>query len=150
MKDDTLLPSPRSIDWALLLIRLAAGLPFLYHGSGILFDWNGPGIAGFAASTHMPAAVALLVGLAEFLGGLAMVTGVLTRLGGICTAIVMIGAIALVHWPHGYDVTKGGMEYALAQLLNSAVLVITGAGDYSLVRVLPQYRNPGGIALPQT
>ena len=152
MKEDTLLPSPRSIDWALLLIRLAAGLPFLYHGTGIIFGWNGPGIAGFAASAHMPLVVALLVGLAEFLGGLAMVTGVLTRLGGVCTAIVMIGAIALVHWPHGYDVTKGGMEYALAQLLNSVVLIITGAGDYSLVRILPHYRHPTGTgtAVPQT
>lgn len=150
MKDDTLLPSPRKIDWALLLIRLAAGIPFLYHGAGILFGWNGPGVAGFAAYTHMPVPVALLVGLAEFLGGLAMVTGVLTRLGGVCTAIVMIGAIAMVHWPHGFDVTKGGFEYALAQLLNSVVLVITGAGDYSLVRALPQYRRPAGTAIPQT
>lgn len=150
--NDTLLPSPRRIDWALLLIRLAAGVPFLYHGSGILFGWfGGAGISGFAGFTHLPVPVAALVGVAEFLGGLALVTGVLTRLGGVCTAIVMLGAIALVHWPHGFDITKGGYEYALAQFLNSVVLILLGAGDYSLVRVLPQYRRPtgSGTAVPQ-
>lgn len=151
--NETLLPNPRRIDWALLLIRLAAGIPFIYHGAGILFGWfGGPGVSGFAGATHMPTAVVVLVGLAEFLGGLAMLTGVLARLGAACTAIVMLGAIALVHWPHGFDITKGGFEYALAQLLNSVVLILTGAGDYSLVRVLPRYRHPAGAAntpLPQ-
>jgi len=151
--NDTLLPNPRRIDWAILLIRIAAGMAFIFHGSGILFRWfGGPGIEGFAGATHLPVAVVVLVGLAQFLGGLAILTGVLTRLGAACTAIVMLGAIALVHWPHGYDITKNGCEYALTQFLNSVVLILTGAGDYSLVRLLPKYQRPQGTgtAVPQT
>jgi putative oxidoreductase len=57
---------------------------------------------------------------------------VLTRLGAASIAIVMLGAILLVHLPFGFDVTKGGMEYALTQLLIALALLIAGAGSYSL------------------
>src|SRR5215472_9835360 len=39
---------------------------------------------------------------------------------------------ALMHLPHGFDVGKGGAEYALMQLLIAIALLITGAGAYSL------------------
>lgn len=120
-------------DTALLLIRIAGGVAFLYHGCAILFGWfGGPGISGFAAFTHLPVAVSFLVGLAQFTGGLAILTGVLARLGAVCVAIVMLGAIFLVHLPHGFDITRNGIEYALTQLLIAAALVLTGAGRYSL------------------
>jgi hypothetical protein len=38
----------------------------------------------------------------------------------------------------GFDVTKGGMEYALMQLLISIALFIAGAGTYSLAPWLPK------------
>src|SRR5579884_1046613 len=121
--NETLLPNPRRLDWALLILRIAVALPMLYHGSQILFGaFGGPGLAGFAGFTHLPVAVDALVGAAEFLGGLAVITGVLTRLGAVCIAIVMLGAVLMVHLPHGYDVTKGGMEYALTHLLLSITL----------------------------
>jgi putative oxidoreductase len=126
-------PHPNQVDLALLLIRIASGLAFIYHGSAILFGaFGGPGLQGFSAFTHMPLAVAFLVGLAQLAGGVAILTGVLTRLGAACVAIVMLGAIVLVHLPLGYDVTKGGMEYALTQLLVALALLIAGPGAYSL------------------
>jgi uncharacterized membrane protein YphA (DoxX/SURF4 family) len=51
---------------------------------------------------------------------------------------VMLGAIFLVHFPHGFDVGKGGMEYALTQLLVALALLITGGGKYSLAEMLPR------------
>jgi putative oxidoreductase len=57
--------------------------------------------------------------------------------GAVCVSIVMLGAIFMVHLPHGFDIGKGGMEYALTQLLVSLALLITGAGKYSLARMLP-------------
>jgi putative oxidoreductase len=126
-------PRPNQVDAALLLIRIASGLGLLYHGSAILFGaFGGPGLKGFSAFTHLPIAVAFLVGLAQVAGGLAVLTGVLTRLGAASIAIVMLGAILLVHLPFGFDVTKGGMEYALTQLLIALALLIAGAGSYSL------------------
>ena len=127
-----------AVSLALLLLRIASGLAFLYHGSAILFGaFGGPGPQGFAGFLHMPAAVGYLVGLAQVAGGLAILSGVLIRVGAVCVSIVMLGAIFLVHLPHGFDIGKGGMEYALTQLLVSLALLITGGGKYSLARMLP-------------
>ena len=129
--------SPK-VSAALLAIRIASALAFLYHGTAITFGaFGGPGPAGFAAFTHMPLVAAYLVGLAQLAGGLAMLTGVLIRVGAVCIIIVMLGAIFLVHLPHGFDIGHGGMEYALTQLLVAFAILLTGPGAYSLARSLP-------------
>jgi putative oxidoreductase len=131
---------PPSGRWnlALLLVRVACGLPFLYHGSAILFGaFGGPGPEHFAAFLHAPVIVGYLVGLAQFAGGLAILSGCLIRVGAACIVIVMLGAIFLVHLPHGFDIGKGGMEYALTQSLLAVALLILGAGDFSLRPWLP-------------
>ena len=103
----------RELDLELLIMRLACSLPFMYHGSAILFGaFGGPGPTGFAAFMHAPAIVGYLVGLAQFAGGIAILTGALLRVGAVCIIIVMLGAIFLVHLPHGFDVNHGGMEFA--------------------------------------
>jgi len=56
----------------------------------------------------------------------------------LCIIIQMLGAIFTVHLPHGYDIGKGGMEYALTQLLIALALLLTGAGDYSFTSRLPE------------
>jgi hypothetical protein len=60
------------------------------------------------------------------------------RLGAACVIVVMLGAIFLVHLPHGFDVGKGGAEYAFMQLLLAIALFITGGGAYSLTSRLPK------------
>src|SRR6266849_6397097 len=131
-------PGPAQINAALLILRIASALAFLYHGSEILFGaFGGPGPQGFSAFMHTPVAVGYLVGLAEFGGGLAILSGALIRLGAGCVIVVMLGAIFLVHLPHGYDLSKGGMEYALTQLLLAIAFLFTGAGAYSLAPRLP-------------
>lgn len=123
---------------ALLIVRVACSLPVLYHGSAILFGaFGGPGPAGFAAYQHAPVILGYLVGLAQFAGGLAILLGALLRVGAICVSIVMIGAIYLVHLPHGFDVSKGGMEFALTVFLLSLALLVSGPGAYSLRGILP-------------
>jgi putative oxidoreductase len=82
--------------------------------------------------------VGYLVGLGQFAGGLAILSGVLIRLGAACVIVVMLGAIFLVHLPHGFDVGKGGAEYAFMQLLIAIALFITGGGAYSLASRLPK------------
>jgi putative oxidoreductase len=132
-------PKPAQVNAALLLLRIASALAFLYHGSAILFGaFGGPGPQRFSAFMHMPVVVGYLVGLAQFAGGLAILSGILIRLGAACIIIVMLGAIFLVHLPHGFDVTKGGIEYAFTQLLMALALLITGAGAYSLAPRLPK------------
>jgi putative oxidoreductase len=126
------------LDFALFVSRLACALPFLYHGSGILFGlFGGPGPVNFAAFLHQPAAVGYLVGAAQFAGGLAILTGAFLRVGAVCVIIVMLGAIFLVHLPHGFDINQGGFEYALTELLLAFSLMLTGPGAFSLQNVLP-------------
>jgi putative oxidoreductase len=132
-------PTTAQTNAALLCIRIASALAFLFHGSQILFGaFGGRGPQGFAQSMHMPVIIGYLVGLAQFAGGLAIITGVLTRIGAICIIIVMLGAIFLVHITHGFDIGKRGIEYALTQLLIGVALLITGAGEYSLTSRLPE------------
>jgi putative oxidoreductase len=108
-------------------------MAFLYHGSGILFGaFGGPGPQQFASSHQWPLFLAYLVGLAQVGGGLAVLSGILFRVGAICIIGVMLGAIFLVHLPHGFDVSQGGAEYALTQLLLAIALLLIGPGTYSL------------------
>ncbi len=128
----------RELNLELLIMRLACSLPFIYHGSAILFGvFGGPGPTGFAAFMHAPAIVGYLVGLAQFAGGIAILIGALLRVGAVSVIIVMLGAIFMVHLPHGYDIGHGGMEYALTELLLSFGLLLAGPGKYSLASVLP-------------
>jgi putative oxidoreductase len=124
---------PTQINIALLLVRIASAAAFLYHGSAILFGcFDGPGPVAFANSHHWPVIIGYLVGLAQFAGGLAVLLGVLTRLGASCIAIVMLGAIFTVHLPHGFNIGDGGAEYALTQFLVAVALMVAGPGAYSL------------------
>ncbi len=134
----THIPGTMQISAALLLLRTGSALAFLYHGSAILFGaFGGPGPEAFAASHHWPLAIACLVGLAQVAGGLAIVSGILFRLGAASLLVVMLGAIFLVHLPHGFDVSNGGAEYALTQLLLAVAFLLTGPGAYSLGWWLP-------------
>jgi putative oxidoreductase len=134
-KSDTL---PTRISTALLLLRIASAMAFLYHGSAILFgSFGGPGPRQFAASHHWPVVMGYLIGLAQLAGGLAVLSGTLFRLGAACIVVVMLGAIFLVHLPNGFDIGKGGAEYALTQLLLAVVFLLTGPGSYSLAFWLP-------------
>lgn len=125
-------------DFALLILRVSLALVFLYHGSGILFGaFGGPGPAGFAAHLHDPVVVGYLVGLAQFAGGLGILFGVLTRISVIAVMVVMLGAIFLIHLPHGFNVSSGGYEFALTVFLVAFALLLTGPGAFSLSSVLP-------------
>ena len=86
---------------------------------------------------HAPAVVGYLVGLAQFAGGLAILTGAFLRVGSVCVMIVMLGAIFLVHLPHGFDINQGGYEFALTELLLAFGLLLTGPGAWSLRSILP-------------
>jgi putative oxidoreductase len=70
--------------------------------------------------------------LAEFAGGIGLALGLLFPLPNAAIAASMLVAIALVHLPKGFFVSKGGYEFNLALIAAVAALALTGPGVYAL------------------
>ena len=83
------------------LVRVVAGLLFFQAGSAILFGWFGgmPGSPGTAPPLLSQIGIG---GVLEFVGGLAIVLGLLTR----PVAFILSGEMAVAYWqfhaPHGW------------------------------------------------
>jgi putative oxidoreductase len=123
---------------ALLFLRIATSVVFLYHGSSILFGaFGGPGPAGFAAFLHAPLFLSYLVGIGQFFGAIGILLGIFTRIAAAGIAFIMLGAIFMVHISHGFDLAHGGFEYAFTELLIAMALAFTGPGAYSLAALMP-------------
>src|SRR3954451_2943662 len=108
------------IDLGVLVLRLVLGVIFIGHGAQKLFgSFGGPRISGFAKMLEQlgvkPAKpMAILAGLAEFLGGILVILGFLAPLAALALIGVMIVAILRVHLKTGFFVTNGSYEFSLA------------------------------------
>lgn len=114
----------------LLVLRLALGAIMIGHGYGKVFG----GLhkhAEFVASLGIPAWMAYLSAAAEFLGGILLVAGLLTRLAAFAVCINMLVAIFKVHLHNGL-LGQGGYQFPLALAAMAFSLIFTGAGPVSL------------------
>lgn len=118
--------------WSLCLLRLILGTIFIAHGSQKVFGlFGGPGLEQFVAwttSLGVPPLLGYLAAFAEFGGGVFMFFGIATELGALLTIPVMIGAVFLVHWEHGYFIQHGGFEYPFNLILFALAIIIGGPG----------------------
>ena len=127
--------------FAPLALRLAGGAIFVAHGAQKLFGaFGGYGLEGtgqFFDSVGLSPGylMALLAGVVEFFGGLALIVGLLVRPAAAALALAMLIAVFAVHFSKGFFLDKGGYEYALAMLAVSVSLVFSGGGRISLDRV---------------
>lgn len=122
----------------LLIIRLVVGLSFAMHGSQKLFGWFGghglKGTAGFFESIGLKpgAALAILAGLGELLGGLFFAAGSFIPLAVLLIVGTMLVAILTVTGKNGFDITAGGFEYNLTIIAAAVGVLLTGPGSYIL------------------
>ena len=130
------------INIGLLIIRVVIGVIFMGHGAQKLFGWfGGYGIKGtggwFESIGIKPgAAMALLAGLAELIGGILFTLGLLTPLAGIMIAGTMVMAIAKVHAPNGLWSTENGYEYHLIVIAAVIGIALIGPGQYAIDALL--------------
>lgn len=126
------------IHLGLLLIRLVVGISFMGHGTQKLFGWFGgygpKGTGGWMESIGIKPGVmmAVLVGLAELVGGFLFAAGLLTSVGAALIVITMLGAIFKVHLANGYWADKGGIEFPFILAVIAIAISLIGPGDYTI------------------
>jgi putative oxidoreductase len=126
-----------------LLVRVTAGAIFAVHGAARmrLIDIGGPTIessASFLADQGLNPALALtyyITGI-EFLGGIFLILGFLTRPVVVLLVAFLVVATFHVTWPNGFFVRgtpKGsGFEYSLLLLALAVNFLIHGGGRFSV------------------
>jgi len=132
--------------WAPIPLRLIVGLGFIEHG--VLKLQRGPEV--FAAAlqalgTPFPHFAAWATIATELLGGLAILVGAFVWLASVPLAVVMLTAIATVHWQFGFSSVKllavtaagpqfgkPGYEVAVLYLACLLALVVGGPGPWSV------------------
>ncbi len=140
--------------WAGLILRVGLGMVIFAHGAQKLFGWFGgfgfDGTMGFfTQKMGLPWLVAFLVIIGESLGSFGLIIGFLTRFTAASFVVIMIGAIAMVHWPQGFFMnwfgqqSGEGFEYHLLVIAMSAALVVIGGGKWAVDGVIAHWLKAG-------
>lgn len=120
-----------------LVLRLLLGIVFLPHGLQKLMGYSET-MEFFTMKLGIPAFFAFLAIMAEGLGSLGLITGLLTRVAAFGIAVNMAVAVAMLHWQNGFFMNwfgnqKGeGYEYHLLAIAIAVALMIKGGGRWSI------------------
>jgi putative oxidoreductase len=146
-------------DWVITIIRIVLGVVFFAHGAQMALGWfGGAGLQStvrtFRENLRIPAPLAVLSVAAEFLGGLGLIVGLLSRIAAFGIAVVMSVALLVVHRKFGFfmnwfgEKQGHGIEYHVLVLALALAVMIRGAGAFSLDQVLYQHvSTQNGVAL---
>lgn len=133
-------------DFGLFIARIFLGIVILPHGlQKLLGMFGGAGFSGtvdFFVGSGLPSAVAILIIIGESFGALGLILGFLSRLAALGIAVIMLGAIFMVHLQNGFfmnwfgNQSGEGFEYHLLALGLSLVVLIKGGGKWSVDRAI--------------
>jgi putative oxidoreductase len=147
-----------AVDVALLVVRIALAWVFIYYGAAKLFGaFPGAGPHGIhqtalfmAHTAHLRPGefFAVLAGVIEFSGGIAMALGLCTRLAGLALFGDMVLAMITVTWATGINSANAPPGYQLNLALAALALAaaLTGAGELSIDAVIARALGPGRAA----
>src|ERR687888_322132 len=138
------------MSYGLLLLRVVVGGTMAGHGAQKLLGWfDGPGLGGVrkmlgSFGFRWPALMALGLALTEC-AGLLFAVGFLTPLAALGIAVVMLNAVALVHFKNGFWNGKGGYEFNLVLLTVAVAVSAAGPGRFSIDRAIGWDDNLSGL-----
>ncbi|MDP6857538.1 MAG: DoxX family protein [Candidatus Nitrosopelagicus sp.] len=115
-------------DAAQMGMRAAIGVIFIVHGFG---KFGNPGFGGWISSMGIPTEMQIPIALAEFIPGILLLIGILTRISASLISIVMLGAIFLVKGASNLT-GEHGYELDLILLAACLVVIVAGPGKVSL------------------
>jgi putative oxidoreductase len=112
------------------------------HGGQKLFLYVFHNVAGMMTrmGIPLPGVFGVVVTLAEFLGGWALLLGLLTRWVAAALAIEMIVAILKVHLRSGFFLPRG-FEFAFSMLAANVALLLAGPGAAAIDSLLGKRRS---------
>ena len=127
---------------ALLLLRAALGVIFLYHGYPKLVNAHGT-MTGFE---HMgfPPYFAVIAGILETFGGCLLIVGLFTRIAALLLAGEMLIALWRVHGMFTHPMAVHNYELPMALSASAFAIACMGAGAISLDRAIFGSRGGGG------
>jgi putative oxidoreductase len=139
-------------NFALAIPRIVMGIVFFAHGAQKALGWFGgygfSGTMGFFTHTMgIPAPLAFLAVCAEFLGGLGLILGFLSRIAAFGIFCNMVVAVIMVHHNFGFFMNwagnqKGeGFEFHLLAMAMALAIMVAGAGALSIDGYLSEQRS---------
>ena len=129
---------PMLSDVAYLIVRVTVGLMLIPHGWPKVFTAGHAGVT--AALTRyglpLPGVGAYIIMFLETIGGVMIALGLFTRAIAALLVIEFLVIVFVAHWPRGYGVGGGGIEFPLMWGLILVAVLLRGGGPYSLDRKL--------------
>ncbi len=131
----------------LLLLRLALGVIFVYHGypkleypQATMRAFEGMGFPGYFA---------YIAGIIELFGGGLLILGLFTRIAGLAIAVEMAVALWRVHGLFSNPMAVNNYQFPLMLAIAAFALVTTGAGAISLDHAIFRGARRGGSKSPR-
>jgi len=125
-------------DLAYLIVRATVGLMLVPHGYAKVMMIGVSAVAAMLTRYGIEPALpfAYVIMAVETIGGIMIAIGLLTRPAAALAVIEFLVIIFVVHWPKGYGVGGGGIEYPLMWGLMLLAVALRGGGPWSVDRKL--------------
>ncbi len=140
-------------DASTTILRVVLGVVFFPHGMQKLTTmYGGYGFAGtmgwFTGSLHITSLFAFLAIMAEGVGWMGLILGLLTRVAAFGITVNMVVAVYLLHWKNGFFMNwlgamtsagkpaGEGFEYHLLVIAIGIALMARGGGRWSIDRAI--------------
>ena len=119
-------------------IRAAIGVTFIVH-SIKKFD---PSWQSWLIDMGLPPELQIPIALAEFLGGIFLIVGILNRVTASILAVISLGAIFMIRGIEEFFISNGGLEWDMMILAGELSIIVAGPGRVSIAHVvkkIPRY-----------